>query len=97
MSISRNFEMRGARKADKHALYGPPCSISNMIDKYTKMNREDDYFLIIISAKEKEYIVERMPDVHIRRTVKQKSKRHKYYMEESKNAMRLLRNLRKTA
>lgn len=39
-------------------------------------------------------IAERMPNVHIRRTVKQKSKRHKYYMEENKNAMRLLKELR---
>lgn len=39
-------------------------------------------------------IAERMPNVHIRRTVRQKSKRHKYYMEENKNAMRLLKELR---
>ena len=39
-------------------------------------------------------IAERMPNVHIRRTVRQKSKRHKYYMEENKNAMRLLNELR---
>lgn len=53
--------------------------------------------MIIISAREKEIIAERLPNVHIRRTVKQKSKRHRYYMEESRNAMRLLRDLRKPA
>lgn len=53
--------------------------------------------MIIISANEKEIISKRLPDVHIRRTVKQKSKRHKYYMEESKSAMRLLKDLRRPA
>lgn len=51
--------------------------------------------MIAISAKEKEIIAEKMPKLHIRRTVKQKSKRHRYYMEESRGAMRLLRDLRK--
>lgn len=50
--------------------------------------------MIAISAKEKEIIMEKVPDVHIRRTVRQKSKRHKYYMEESRDAMRVLRSLR---
>lgn len=50
--------------------------------------------MILISANEKEIIAERLPKVHIRRTVKQKSKRHKYYMEESRNAMRLLNEIR---
>ena len=50
--------------------------------------------MIIITAEEKDYIVKQLPDVHIRRTVKQKSGRHKYYMEESRNAMRLLNKLR---
>lgn len=50
--------------------------------------------MIAISAAEKKIIAERMPDLHIRRTVKQKSKRHRYYMEESKGAMRLLSSLR---
>lgn len=50
--------------------------------------------MIIITSQEKEIIAEHMPNVHIRRTVNQKSKRHKYYMEENKNAMRLLKELR---
>lgn len=50
--------------------------------------------MITITSQEKEIIAERMPNVHIRRTVKQKSKRHKYYMEENRNAMRLLKELR---
>lgn len=35
--------------------------------------------------------------VHIRRTVKQKSNRHRYYMEESREAMRILKSLRRSA
>lgn len=50
--------------------------------------------MIIITSQEREIIAERMPNVHIRRTVKQKSKRHKYYMEENKRAIRLLKELR---
>ncbi len=50
--------------------------------------------MIAITSQEKDIIAERMPNVHIRRTVRQKSKRHKYYMEENKNAMRLLWGLR---
>ena len=51
--------------------------------------------MIAINAKEKEIIAEKLPNLHIRRTVKQKSKRHHYYMEESQKAMRLLNELRK--
>jgi hypothetical protein len=50
--------------------------------------------LVKITREEKEIISERLPNVHIRRTVKQKSKRHKYYMEESFRAMSLLEELR---
>lgn len=50
--------------------------------------------MIAISANEKNVIAKKYPDVHIRRTVKQKSKRHHYYMEEARKAMRLLNSLR---
>ena len=50
--------------------------------------------MIVITANEKEIISKALPNVHIRRTVKQKSERHKYYMEESRAAMRLLNKLR---
>lgn len=50
--------------------------------------------LIAISAREKESIIQKVPDIHIYRTVKQKSKRHRYYMEENKSAMRVLKELR---
>lgn len=51
--------------------------------------------MIIISANEKDAIAERFPNVHIRRTVKQKSKRHRYYMEEGRAAMKYLNELRR--
>ena len=50
--------------------------------------------MILISVDEKKTILEQYPDVHIVRTVKQKSKRHRYYMEEQGGPMRLLRKLR---
>lgn len=50
--------------------------------------------MILISVREKEQILEKLPNVHIHRTVKQKSKRHKYYMEERRDAMALLYEMR---
>lgn len=50
--------------------------------------------MIVITPAEKKIIAERMPNVHIRRTVKKKSNRHRYYMEENRNAVRLLKELR---
>lgn len=55
------------------------------------------FILIAISAREKQIIAESCPRVHIHRTVKQKSNRHRYYMEEHKEAMRILKSLRKSA
>ena len=66
-----------------------------MFDNYYIYKDERVLFLIAISAKEKQIIAEQYPEVHIRRTVKQKSKRHHYYMEENKNAMRTLKSLRR--
>lgn len=50
--------------------------------------------MIAISKKEKEYINEHFPNAHIVRTMKQKSKRHHYYCEESKSVMRYLDEIR---
>lgn len=50
--------------------------------------------MIAISKKEKELISERFPDVHIVRTMRQRSKRHHYYCEETRQVMRLLGTLR---
>lgn len=50
--------------------------------------------MINISKREKEAIAKYFPNVHIVRTMKQKSKRHRYYCEESKSVMRFLKELR---
>lgn len=50
--------------------------------------------MVLISKEEKEKINRRFPRVHITRTMKQKSKRHKYYCEENRAAMRYLEELR---
>ena len=50
--------------------------------------------MIQISKEEKSSIIKKYPDIGIVRTVKQKSKRHRYYMEERRDAMQELRKLR---
>ena len=50
--------------------------------------------MIAINKAEKDLISERFPSVHIVRTMKQKSKRHRYYCEETRQVMRLLSKLR---
>lgn len=50
--------------------------------------------MVLISKEEKEAMVARFPHVLVVRTCKQKSKRHRYYMEESRAAMNYLRELR---
>lgn len=50
--------------------------------------------MVLISKHEKEIIEKRFPKVVMRRTVKQKHKRHRYYMEEASYAMRLLSRIR---
>lgn len=50
--------------------------------------------MILVNKDEKNAIHERFPNVHIVRTMKQKSKRHRYYCEESRGVLSLLRELR---
>lgn len=50
--------------------------------------------MIAINKSEKEVISKRLPNVHIVRTMKQKSKRHHYYCEENKHVMQLLTEIR---
>ena len=50
--------------------------------------------MILITKEEKERISKRFPRVHIARTMKQKSKRHKYYCEENRAVMRYLNEIR---
>lgn len=50
--------------------------------------------MIAISKEEKDYISKNIPSAHIVRTMKQKSKRHRYYCEESAPVMRYLNKVR---
>lgn len=50
--------------------------------------------MVAITKAEKEAILKRFPNVHIVRTMKQKSKRHHYYCEESRGVMRYLDQMR---
>lgn len=50
--------------------------------------------MVAITKEEKKKVLEKYPGTHIRRTAIQKSRRHRYYMEESRRAMRLLNEIR---
>ena len=50
--------------------------------------------MIAVSKTEKEAIHAAFPNVNIVRTMKQRSKRHHYYCEETKQVMGLLRRMR---
>lgn len=50
--------------------------------------------MIAITKNEKDIIQAKFPRVHIARTMKQRSSRHHYYMEEMRGPMKLLRSLR---
>lgn len=50
--------------------------------------------MISITKAEKDAIRAQFPSVHIVRTMKQKSKRHHYYCEETKQVMRFLKQMR---
>ena len=50
--------------------------------------------MISVTKEETETIRKQIPEAHIVRTERQKSKRHRYYCEETPDVMRLLRRLR---
>lgn len=50
--------------------------------------------MIAISKEEKEVIAKELPYAHIVRTMKQKSKRHHYYCEETSKVMELIKEMR---
>lgn len=50
--------------------------------------------MIAITKEEKNLIKERFPNAHVVRTMKQKSKRHHYYIEETTRVMKFLEQIR---
>lgn len=50
--------------------------------------------MILITREEKQAVLERFPNVHIVRTMKHDSKRHRYYMVEETGPMKLIRKMR---
>lgn len=50
--------------------------------------------MILISREEKQAVLEKYPDVHIVRTMKHDSKRHRYYMVEDPGPMRVIKQMR---
>ena len=50
--------------------------------------------MITISKEEAKAVREKFPNVHIVRTMRQKSKRGRYYCEESRKVISFIRNMR---
>lgn len=50
--------------------------------------------MVAINKAEKEAVIERFPNAHIIRTMKHRSKRHHYYVEENRSIIRFLNQLR---
>lgn len=50
--------------------------------------------MVAITKDEKKSINERFPEAHVVRTMKQKSKRHRYYCEETEYVMNYLNKIR---
>lgn len=50
--------------------------------------------MILISREEKQAVLEKFPNVHIVRTMKQRSKRHRYYMTEEYGPMQIIMKMR---
>lgn len=62
-----------------------------VIEHPPNIKKEKDFLMVLINRAEKDIIQKKMPNVHIARTCKGKSNRHKYYCEENKRAMKLLK------
>jgi hypothetical protein len=50
--------------------------------------------IIRVNKTEVDAIREKFPNVHVRRTCQQKSKRHTYYVEETRGVIGLIRSMR---
>lgn len=50
--------------------------------------------MVMVTKQEKEQILKLFPDVHIVRTMKQKSKRHRYYCAEECGVVEALQKIR---
>lgn len=53
------------------------------------------YLMVLISKEERKAIGEKFPKAGVVRTMRQKSKRGRYYCEESREVMKFLNNLRR--
>lgn len=51
--------------------------------------------MIAINKEEKEAVVSRFPEAHVVRTMKNKSKRHHYYCEETRQISKFINNYRR--
>lgn len=49
--------------------------------------------MVVVDDRERKFLLQRLPSVFVKRTVKSKSNRGKYYAEESIEVLQLLREL----
>lgn len=50
--------------------------------------------MILVNEREIKVIREKISNLYVTRTMKQKSKRHKYYVPEDRRVIRLLKHMR---
>ena len=62
---------------------------------FRNFEAEGNGSLIVINKEEATELRRQIPSVHVHRTAKQRSKRHKYFVEESYKVLALLQKLRK--
>ena len=60
----------------------------------TTEEKDDFNRMIAVNKAEADAIRANFPNTHIVRTMKQRSKRHRYYCEENRSVMRFLDNFR---
>jgi hypothetical protein len=71
------------------------CACSQARKEYYQILHEGNDLLIVINKDEAAELRRQIPSVHVHRTAKQRSKRHKYFVEESYKVLALLQKLRK--
>lgn len=67
----------------------------NKIMNILNMKKKRMKKLITINKEEARLVREKFPNAHIMRTMKQKSKRGRYYCEENRKVINFINNIRK--
>ena len=71
------------------------CVCGHVRKEVYQILHEGSGSLIVVNKEEATELRRQIPSVHVHRTAKQRSKRHKYFVEESYKVLALLQKLRK--